>query len=401
MRNVIRGTALLVGLLAALLGAFTALLAVTLAVLAGDTPPLSGLTIAFSLAAVGVGLGLPLAAAAWGSWQKRPSPALRLPPAWLLSLAFFLLLGLGQLVLRTSLRQLLLPPLHVIASALPPLIVIAAITPALQRGGAGLTRRHLATQLAYGGLVGALLALTLEAGAVLAAFSAAGVAVALTPGGEESLLRLASELQSPVFLAHPDRVLGRLLSPALVMSAALLVAAAVPLIEETVKSLGAVANRQVSGHLQRAQFFAFGVMAGVGFSLIEALFYGAQQLPHGWAPAVAVRALTAVIHGAATGLFALGWYEALAGRPVRFFPYAAASVGLHALWNGLGGLALLGGIVMLEGSPGALMVGEAITVLAVVLLAVAWLAALAALAVLTQRLSAAAKGAGGPAAHGR
>ena len=70
----------------------------------------------------------------------------------------------------------------------------------------------------------------------------------------------------------------------------LLVAGVVPLAEELIKSLGVPFNAAVQGRLTRAQAFAFGVMAGAGFSFAEALVYGAQQLPHNWAQGVGLRA---------------------------------------------------------------------------------------------------------------
>lgn len=387
MQGFIRGAALIYGLLAAALSLVAALLVGLFAAAAGQLPRLMSVTMAASLAALGIGLGLPLARAAWHSLQRRASPLLRLPSVWLLSLLFLALLGLGELALRSPAPALLLPPLHIAASLLPPLLVIAAMAPAMQRAGAGLTRRNLVTQLAYGALAATALAIALEGAMAVAAVGAAGAGVALLPGGEESLLRLAGELQSPALLAHPERVLGRLLSPALVLGLGLLVAAAIPLLEETIKSLGAVLNSQVLSRLSRVHYFAFGVMAGVGFSLAEALFYAAQQLPHAWTAGVAVRALTAVIHGAAAGLMALGWYEVLAGRPARFLLYAAGSVGLHGVWNALGGLSLLAQLSLLGRGPASTLAqgGSALVFIA---LAATWLASLAVLAYQTNRLSA-------------
>jgi hypothetical protein len=130
-------------------------------------------------------------------------------------------------------------------------------------------------------------------------------------------------------------------------------------------------------------------MAGVGFSFVEALFYAAQQLPHSWATGVVLRGLTAVIHGAATGLFALGWYEVAAGRPARFLPYAAGGVAIHALWNGMSGLTVVAGLATLDGSQAMMAAGGIGAIVAVGLMAVTWLVALAVLIVYARRLGAA------------
>jgi hypothetical protein len=388
MRDTIRVAAIVFGLLAALGSLLAALLLGVLAAMGDGAPPLMGVTLLVSIVAVGVGLGAPLAAAAWGSWQRRPSPPLALPPALWLGLIFIGLLVLGQLLLGTRLNILFLPPLHVAASLLPPLLIVAAITPAMQRASARLTRRSLITQFAFGGLAGTLLAILLEVGVILFAMVLAGIGVALLPGGVDSIERLARELQATALVADPVGLARSLLTPGLVLGLGVLVAVAIPLLEEAVKSLGAWINGVVQGRLTRAQAFAFGVIAGVGFSFTEALFYGAQQLPHGWAGAVVLRGLTAVIHGASTGLFALGWYEVVAGRPARFWLYAAGGAGIHGLWNGLSGLAALAGLLSLDDSLTMQATGGAGAVVAVALLGLTWLAALGVLIYQTRRLSA-------------
>ena len=394
MRDTIRLAALIYGLLAAAFSLLVALLLAILAVLDDGTLRLAPLTILVSVAALGVGLGLPLAVAAWRSWQRRPSPALHLPPAGWLAMIFLGLLALGQLLLGTSVNILFLPPLHVAASLLPPLLIVAAITPAMQRAGAVLTRRNLVAQLAYGGLVATMLAIVLEVVVVLAIVALAGIGLALLPGGQESIQRLVFELQAGVLTADPLLVLRSLLSPGVVLGVGLLVAGVVPLLEEMIKSLGAGLNGVVQGRLTRAHAFTFGVIAGVGFSFAEALFYASQQLPHGWAGGVVLRGLTAVIHGASTGLFALGWYEVIARRPARFWPYAAGGVAIHALWNGLSGLTVLAGLAAMDGSITLQAAGGVGAIVAVGLLGVTWLAALAVLIYQTRRLSAELRNAG-------
>ncbi len=101
-----------------------------------------------------------------------------------------------------------------------------------------------------------------------------------------------------------------------------------------------------------------------------------------------LRGLTAVIHGAATGLFALGWYEVMARRPARFWLYAAGGVGIHGLWNGLSGLVALAGLSALDGSLTMQTAGGAGAIVAVGLLGATWLAALGVLIYQTRHLSA-------------
>ncbi len=387
MRQTIQFAAMIAGLLAAALSLLAALLLAVLVVIDGAAP-LASVTVLVSTAALGVGLGVPLAVSGWRSHQRLASPALRLPPVWWLGLIFLSVLLIGQLLLGTRASIVLLPPLHVVASLLPPLMVAAAVLAPLQRAGALFTRRNLVTQLAYGSLAATALAIALEVAVITGVVAAAGAGVALLPGGADSLQRLAADLQAAAATGDPSRLLGPLLSPGFVLGVGLLAAAVIPLLEETVKSLGALFNRSVQGRLSRAQAFTFGVMAGVGFSFTEGLFYAAQQLPHGWAGRVVLRGLTAVIHGAAAGLFALGWYEALAGRPARFFLYAVGGVGLHGAWNALSGLTALAGLGALGGSMTAQAAGGLTALCAVGLLGLTWLAGVAVLFTQTQRLSA-------------
>lgn len=388
MRDLIRGATLIFGLLAALLSLPAALLLAFLIVSGGSGLGLAPLTVLFSVVALGVGLGLPLAAAAWRSWQRRPSPRLHLPPAWWLFLIFLGVLALGQLSLGAPFAGLVLPPLHVAASFLPPLLLVAAILPPMQRAGAGLTRRNLVIQFSYGALVATLLAILLETMAIVAVIALAGLGLALLPGSEAILARLTAALDAGLMTADPLQLLRSLLSPGIVLGVALLAAVIVPLLEEIIKSLGAVINGMVRGSLTRAHAFTFGVMAGVGFSFTEALFYAAQQLPHAWVNGVVLRGLTAVIHAAAAGLFALGWYEVMARRPARFWLYAAGGVGIHGLWNGLSGLLLLAGLAGLDGGATMQQISSAGAVVGTALLGLTWLAALGVLFYQTRRLSA-------------
>ncbi len=389
MRDVIRGGAIVYGLLAAGFSALVALLLTGLTVASGGNgaPAVMTSTVIVSLVVLGCGLGLPLAFVGWHSLQGRASRRLRLPPIWLLFLVFVGALGLGILALRAPAASVvLLPPLHVIASAMPALILAAAVLPSLQVGGAGLTRRNFVTMFAYGGLFATAVAITLESIAALAAMGmAVGIAAAL-PGGQATLQKVSLILQSQAVVPDPKRLLEAFVSPAMVLGVGLLVAGVTPLIEETVKSLGSWTEGSTLGRFSRSQAFGFGVIAGIGFSFAEALFYGSAGLPQAWANSVLLRGGTTVIHATATGLVALGWYEVWRGRPKRFVFYAGAGIGLHAVWNGLAGLSAVAGLQLFGESAGARALNTGLAALSVGLLAMTLLVAIAGLATLTLRL---------------
>ena len=384
-----RGGAIGCGLLAAGLSVLMALLLAMLAVAGGGNgnPTVMTTTVIVSLVALGCGLGLPLALAGWHSIQRRASPRLRLPSIWLCCLVFAACLGLGTLVLHAwTVSAVLLPPLHVVASAMPSLILAAAILPSLQVGGAGLTRRNFIAMLAFGGLAATSVAIVLEVVAALAAMGMAVSAMTILPGGQQAMQELSLELQSPALLSDPERLLSVFVSPALVLGVGLLIAVVTPLIEETAKSLGTLMEGGTLGRLNRSQAFAFGVIAGIGFSLAEALFYGTMGLPHAWASTVLVRGGTTVIHATATGLVALGWYEVWCGRARRFVLFAGAGIGLHAAWNGLAGLSTVASLQLFGESAAAQALGMAVASIATGLLVVTFVVAIALLAAFTARL---------------
>ena len=389
VRNVIRGGAITYGLLAAGFSALFALLLAVLAVAGGGNgnPAVMTATVIVSLVALGCGLGLPLAFTGWQSLQGRASRRLRLPPIWLLFLVFVGALGLGTLVLHARVASVvLLPPLHVIASTMPSLILAAAVVPSLQVGGAGLTRRNFIAMFAYGALFATAVAIMLESIAALAAIGMAVGIVVVLPGGQETLQKVSLILQSQAVMPDPERLLDAFVSPALILGVGLLVAVVTPVIEETVKSLGSWTEGRTLGRLARSQAFGFGVIAGIGFSFAEALFYGSAGLPQAWVSSVLLRGGTTVIHATATGLVALGWYEVWHGRARRFVLYAGAGIGLHAVWNGLAGLSAVAGLQLFGESAGAQALNAGVAALAVGLLAMTLLVAIAGLAALTLQL---------------
>ena len=374
MANTIRGGAIVYGIAVALL---TALFAIPLALLgaAGGAPFVFYGTVLFSFLALGVSMGAALAGSGWRSYTHRLAPTLNLPPAWALAGAFVVTLAVGALTLRSPLT-FLLPALHVIASLLPPLILIAAVAHHMQRNGVSLTRRDLATQFAYGAIGATAIAITLETIAAGAAMMFGLFGAVMLPGGSDNMQALTRFMQSPAIMTSPEQLLDMVFAPALVVGLGLLVAVATPMIEEVVKSLGvplAAALRPVS----RSQAFAFGLIAGAGFSLMEAMFYGLAGLPHEWVVPVLTRAATVVIHGAATGLMGVAWYEALHQRTGRFVLYAAAGIGLHSLWNALGGLLTLTSLNVMGQSGGlGQALGAGLSALVAILLGATWFLAL-------------------------
>ena len=85
----------------------------------------------------------------------------------------------------------------------PSLILAAAVLPSLQVGGAGLTRRNFIAMFAYGALFATAVAITLESIAALAAMGMAVGLVAVLPGGQETLQKVSLILQSQAVMPDP------------------------------------------------------------------------------------------------------------------------------------------------------------------------------------------------------
>lgn len=352
----------------------------------------SSAVIVFSLIAVGSGLGLMLAWAGWRGLAGLPSHLLQAPPFLLLVALFLASVVLGELVLRSGV-DLLFPPVNLLAALLPPLALVALVSIPLQRAGAGLTRRDLALQFAFGGLVATVLSGLAQLAAAIGVVAGAALLVTRFPGGLDAVEELAALLQSPEALSDPQALVSQLMSPPLVLAALLFVAVLVPALEEVLKSLGVALLAVTRGRLSPAQAFAMGVMAGAGFSFVEALFSGAAIPADGWASTVVLRGGTALIHGLATGLIALGWQAALVERRFpRAMGYAVAGIALHGAWNGLAVVAALVTADLASGTPVPMATSLAPTY--VLPLLALWLLAVVTLLLLTRRLAAAEPGYG-------
>ena len=258
-----------------------------------------------------------------------------------------------------------------------------------------LTLAGRTAQFSYGALVATVLAMILEGGALLGTGLVARVGLSILPGGQDALQRISEQLASPALLENPQLLAGWLRSPLILLALAAIVALLAPVIEEIVKSLGVWLAGVEGGYAGPADAFLSAVVAGVGFSTLEALFNGATLLPDAWTGPVLVRASTVVIHGLATGLMGLGWHELLAARRSRarrwwgFGAYALAGFGLHGLWNAAGSLVFLTGAGM---SPGTgvegLVLHAGLLLIAVSLLGLLFGAAVAGLGWLSARLAA-------------
>lgn len=333
-----RVLALIGGLSAAVMGVLLGGLFAIGGLLQGEEQAVVVVTLSVSLVAIGVGPGLAVAWQALQAMQGRPSPVFRPPRAWPLAALFVLAVAVGQLILSLDvLAAATFPPFHVLAATLPPLTIVTLAGRALAGSS---RRRDMVLQLGAGALISTPLALVLEGTLIVGLALLATLGVALRPGGPELLERLSEVLQTAPPLEDPEALMPLLLSPAIIAGAAAIVAGAVPLIEEAVKTAGVplLAYRRPG----MAQALLWGLAGGAGFAIVEGLLNTTAGL-QGWALTALVRVGATLLHCLTGALMGLAWYHGIGrkhwGRTLGLY---AGSVGLHGFWNLLSvGLAFL------------------------------------------------------------
>ena len=329
--------------------AFLGLLAGVLYVLPpfirGGEIDLTGATVGASFAALGLGLGLPLAWQGLNSLRGLPSRLFRPRPARVLVAFFVVALILGQVVLAFDLLPALtFPPFYILGAVLPPLFFLAFVGRSLAFPGrrlAGDARwREVVLQLASGAFLATFGAFGSEAVLGLLSMVIVFTLTALTPGGAAWFQELSAQLQDPRWFQNPENSYGLLLSPPVLITLGLAVLVIAPMVEELFKPLGVVIMSYRRPGKARA--FLWGLAGGAGFALAEGLFSGALSL-ESWSGTALLRVGAAAMHCLGGGLMGLGWHYLFATRrPWRLLGAYAASVGLHSLWN----LAAFGMIVV-------------------------------------------------------
>jgi hypothetical protein len=283
-----------------------------------------------------IATGLLLVPVAWLSLRRLRGqgfetfslPALRswawivLPGLWLLAVT------LATLFHSATGADIFAPFLHFLSIALPIYLVIRICINRIPLGS---------SQRAWGvfgsGLtLSPLLAIIAEGIVVALGLLAFGVYLGFNPEKMFDFERLvnqieqAPDMESLVFLVGP-----LLKNPLTLLTALTFLSVFVPIIEETVKSLGVwlVIDRLNAP----AQGFALGVLSGAGFALSESLF-ASVTADETWAVTLSARAVSSMMHILATGL--VGWgiaYARLEKRYLRLFGMIFLAMLLHGVWN--------------------------------------------------------------------
>jgi hypothetical protein len=290
----------------------------------------TSLTVA-SVAAIGLTLGFGLTYQVRSFLRGRASATFHPPSARRWVSLFLICLIVGQLMIsllpHTRITALVFPPIHVLAAASPALAVLAFV--GLRTRAA--SWRTVVAEVSHGAVLAPAAALVAELVVILGIVIAISVIVALTPGGLESLMDLATSLQDPAWLENPDNLAQLVLSPAALTGIVIVFVIMAPLIEEFFKGLGVLLlGFRLRG---QAQALLWGVACGAGFAVGESLFNGSIAL-EGWGAVLLMRAGASLMHCVASGFMGLGWHQALVDRsPWRLLAAYGASTLIHALWN--------------------------------------------------------------------
>jgi RsiW-degrading membrane proteinase PrsW (M82 family) len=296
----------------------------------------------FSLVAMGIGLGLPLAWEAAtglrGQLSRRFALSTRVGEA-LFVLYVFAVAG-GQAVVSLKLiPSLTLPLFHVVALALPPLLLLWGAAMLAQDR---FTWRQLIGGLGGGAFGAAGLAFAAELTLAIVGILIAMIVVGALPDGAAILRRMET---SPGNLNDPMLLRSLLRRPSTIVTLFVSLGFVVPLIEEPIKSI----LPALAGTWQRltpARGFLWGVATGAGFAIFEGLLNGGLNTGE-WGIVAVSRVGSTAMHCFATGLTGWGWGEVWARRKwLRLVLAYTISLTLHGLWNSLSvGIAVVSAVV--------------------------------------------------------
>ncbi len=324
------------------LGLGGGLVVLTLVPASGGTLTAADALPAAAMAALGLGLGVPLVLHGWAGVRAQVSRPFNPAHIGWLWLALVLLIGLGAAIgVLPWASPLFLAPIHVLVMALPPLIMLWVVGRALDGTGGGW--REVVVAVAGGGVLGMGASLIGEVLVVVTVVAFVALVASTVPGGPERIAALARDLRDPAWQGDSSNLFELLLSPAAVICILGVFSILVPLIEESCKTLAAgVVARWIRPHAARA--FLWGVAGGAGFALVENMFSGALGGVEGWALGAVARFGTSVMHCLTGGLVGWGWGQLWTRRRPRYLLGAyAAAVAVHGLWNTAAmGVVLLG-----------------------------------------------------------
>ncbi len=259
---------------------------------------------------------------------RKPSRDFSLPRFWIFVILYLIVVGIG-LLLHTQGKDVAYPPLTVV------LILLAGIFPALAVLALGVRRLHFPRTASWP-TTWRRFTLALLCGATLSIIIA-GV-LELVAG----ILLVHGQTANPLLCADQPNA-PSCQNPGIYTLLLIMVSVIAPIVEETVKPIGAVV---LMGRIRSAaEAFVLGLACGIGFDLIETTGYISSGY-NDWLNVALIRTGSGLLHGFGAAMVALGWYYLIHGKNRRFllaFLCWLYAVLQHALWNGSWGLVLIPG----------------------------------------------------------
>ncbi len=259
---------------------------------------------------------------------RKPSRDFSLPRFWIFVILYLIVVGAGFL-LHTQKQDVAYPALTVV------LILLAGLFPALAVLALGVRRLHFPRSAAWP-TTWRRFTLALLSGATLS------IIIAGLLEFVAGVLLVHGQTANPLICADQPNAPG-CQNPGVYTLLLIMVAVIAPIVEETVKPIGALV---LMGRIRSAaEAFTLGLACGIGFNLIETTGYISSGY-NDWLSVALIRTGSGLLHGFGAAMVTLGWYYLIHGKNRRFllaFLCWLYAVLQHALWNGSWGLVLIPG----------------------------------------------------------
>lgn len=261
---------------------------------------------------------------------RKPSRDFSLPGFWIFVILYLIVVGAGFL-LHSQGNDVTYPALT------GALILLAGIFPALAVLALGVRRLHFPRNAPWPASWRRF-TLALLSGATLSIIIAGGLELLA------GVLLVHGQTANPLICVDQPNAPG-CQAPGTYTLLLIMVAIIAPIVEETVKPIGAIVLMRRVG--SAAEAFVLGLACGIGFDLIETAGYISSGY-NDWLNVALIRTGAGLLHGFGAAMVALGWYYLIHAKKRRFllallcWLYAVLQ---HALWNGSWGLVLIPGSI--------------------------------------------------------
>jgi len=311
---------------------------------------------------------------------------MNIPTGILLTFAWLGVTGLAQIFYGNNILRWITPPFYILSIGLPVYFFARLAIGGLKAG----SKQRQWGALGSGMILGPSLASFIELILAMFLLIGLGIYLAFHPELKTVFDMLREQLNN---VSNPDDILNLispyLLNPIVILVALLFFSVFAPVVEEIAKSLTAWT---IFDHLSSpAQGFVIGALSGTGFGMVESLLASVQPDPS-WATTLLVRGGTTMMHILTASLtgWGIAWFRANK-RPSRMIGAYALAMFLHGLWNACVVLIVIGAVHLTLSGQSNNLIGIALTVSGISILALISLIVPFTLGIINWRLRATTK----------